>query len=135
MEPNENNVVDTNTTEQNSVSTTPQNDNQSMKEQELAKQQVPVEKQNNQQNNQQEEEPKKQKKTKDLRKFLLKSSNLDWIAYDAPKKELYVAFKSNSIYKYYNVPRDIFEGLRTAGSHGRYFAIKVKWNFKYERIK
>ena len=138
MEPNENNVTSEVNNEQQPTTPQQNNNNQPVEQQEPEKQ-APVDKQKN--NNQpdeqqkQDEEDKKPKKTKDLRKFLLKSSNLDWIAYDADKKILYVAFKSNTIYKYDDVPRDVFEGLRTAGSHDRYFAMRVKWKYKYERIK
>lgn len=137
MEPNENNVTSEVNNEQQPTTPQQNNNNQPVEQQEPEKQ-APVDKQKNNQPDEQQkqdEEDKKPKKTKDLRKFLLKSSNLDWIAYDADKKILYVAFKSNTIYKYDDVPRDVFEGLRTAGSHGRYFAMRVKWKYKYERIK
>lgn len=73
--------------------------------------------------------------TKKLDKHLLKSSNLDWVAYDEEKNQLYVQFRSNTLYVYDDVPKEVFEELLKAGSHGRYFAQKVKWNYKYKRLQ
>lgn len=82
------------------------------------------------------EEPKK--KTKDdfkLKKHLVDSSNIEWVAYDDKKKELYVHFHSHSTYKYDKVPKNVFERLLKAGSKGRFFAMAIKWEYKYERIE
>lgn len=80
-----------------------------------------------------EEEPKKQK---DLKKHKVKSSNLDWVAYDEEEETLYVQFLNGSLYNYEKVPKDVFEGLLNAGSHGRYFYAKVRnKNYKYNKLK
>lgn len=70
-----------------------------------------------------------------LRKHLVSSSNIEWVAYDNKIKKLYVHFTSNSTYEYENVPKDVFERLLKAGSKGRYFAAAIKWNYKYKRIE
>lgn len=76
-----------------------------------------------------------EKISKDLKKHKLESTNLDWVAYDEDTKKLYVCFKQGgSIYSYDDVPADIFEGLLNAGSHGRYFAVKIKWKYKYQKL-
>lgn len=71
---------------------------------------------------------------KNIKKIPVKSSNLDWIGYDKDSKELYVGFKNGSEYVYYDVPESVFEEFKTAGSFGRYHAIKIKYNFKYKRL-
>lgn len=77
-----------------------------------------------------------------LEKHKLKSSNIDWAAYDKDSNTMYVAFlpKANntdgSVYAYDDVPEDIFDGLLNAGSHGRYFWVKIRnKNYKYQRIR
>lgn len=72
---------------------------------------------------------------KNKRKHLVDSSNLKWIGYDESKKELYIGFRNNTEYKYFDVPKDIFEGLLNAGSKGRYFWVKIRDVYKYEKLK
>ena len=132
MEPNENNV--TPEVNEQSTNTTPQNNNNQPVEQQEPEKQAPVEKQDNQPE-QQEEEEKKPKRTKDLKKFPVDSSNLDWIAYDKDKEDLYIQFRSGGLYVYHDVPYNIFDGLLTAGSKGRYHNMKIKWKYKYEKLK
>lgn len=71
---------------------------------------------------------------KKLMKHIVDSTNLDWVAYDKDKKELYVQFKNGGYYVYYDVPEDIFTDLLKAGSKGRYHAMKIKYKFKYKRL-
>ena len=131
MEPNENNV--TPEVNEQSTNTTPQNNNNQPVEQQEPEKQAPVEKQDNQP--EQQEEEKKPKRTKDLKKFPVDSSNLDWIAYDKDKEDLYIQFRSGGLYVYHDVPYNIFDGLLTAGSKGRYHNMKIKWKYKYEKLK
>lgn len=87
-------------------------------------------------NNQQQQQKQSTTKTKysNLRKHFVDSSNIEWIAYDDKNKILYVHFHSNSTYMYEKVPKNIFERLLKAGSKGRYFAIAIKYEFKYTRL-
>nr|CAI9751469.1 hypothetical protein DGKKSRWO_DGKKSRWO_CDS_0178 [uncultured phage]CAI9752356.1 hypothetical protein CVNMHQAP_CVNMHQAP_CDS_0179 [uncultured phage] len=71
---------------------------------------------------------------KDLQKHMVESSNIEWVAYDKDAKQLFVMFKSGSVYGYEDVPSEIFDELLEAPSKGRYFALKIKWNYKYERL-
>lgn len=79
---------------------------------------------------------------KDLKKHKLESTNLDWTAYDKDNKILYIGFlpkgnNSGTVYAYDDVPEDIFDGLVNAGSHGRYFWVKIRnnKNYPYKRLK
>lgn len=69
-----------------------------------------------------------------LVKHIVQSSNLDWVAYDESKKELYIQFKSGGLYVYYKVPKDIFINLLKAGSKGRYHAVKIKYVYDYKKL-
>lgn len=64
------------------------------------------------------------------------SSNLASIGYDAPQRVLEIEFLTGSVYQYFNVPQDIYDGLMAADSHGRYFEANVKKaGYSYKRIK
>lgn len=64
----------------------------------------------------------------------VKSSNLDSIAYDETFKFLFIKFHQGGTYKYLGMPKNIFEELLKAESHGKYHAKHIKKNFKYEKI-
>lgn len=59
------------------------------------------------------------------------SSNIYAVGYDKEKKELFVEFHSGSVYTYFNVPEDIYDGLVSAGSVGKYFNAHVKDQFTF----
>ncbi len=48
---------------------------------------------------------------------------------------LEVAFKTGSVYRYFNVPRDYFERLLAADSKGRFFNKTIKGRFRYKNIQ
>ena len=62
------------------------------------------------------------------------SSNLASIGYDSQTLTLEVCFKSGRIYQYFDVPENIYDGLRATGSPGGYLNRKVKGNFRYARV-
>ncbi len=62
----------------------------------------------------------------------VESSTINSIAYEGT--ELFVKFTSGSTYKYKDVPKELFESLKTAESKGRFFATNIKNNFEYERM-
>ena len=62
------------------------------------------------------------------------SSNIDSVGYDKPSSTLYVSFLSSGLYKYANVPEDVFEGFKAAKSKGSYFAKVIRPNYKGEKV-
>ena len=62
------------------------------------------------------------------------SSNLASIGYDSQTLTLEVCFKSGRIYQYFDVPENIYDGLRATGSPGGYLNRNVKGNFRYARV-
>ncbi len=60
------------------------------------------------------------------------SSTIQGIAFDTNK--LFVKFTSGSIYEYSNVPKELFESLKTAESKGRFFGTNIKNKFEYKRL-
>lgn len=95
-----------------------------------------VEQPNEEVKEQPKEEPKKESnKGKELKKHYVDSSNIQWIAYDEELNNLYVAFNNNSVYVYYEVPKEIFENFMRAGSKGRYLHMYIKRNNRYKYKK
>lgn len=62
------------------------------------------------------------------------SSNLDSVAYDMDKQELYVKFKNNSVYKYLKVPSTEYDNLLGAESAGKYLNQHIKPLYQVEKI-
>lgn len=63
------------------------------------------------------------------------SSNIASIGYDAEDKTLEVEFNDGPIYRYYDVPSSVHEGLMSASSHGSYLHEHVKGVYRYEQIR
>jgi len=64
------------------------------------------------------------------------SSNVASVGYDPDTQTLEVEFNSGSIYEYYNVPKDVHEGLMNAPSHGQYLNARIKkGGYKYKQTR
>lgn len=66
------------------------------------------------------------------------SSQVRGVGYNAETKTLFVAFKPNrigqSIYRYDDVSRELFEAFLGAESIGRFFGANVQKSFTYRRL-
>ena len=62
------------------------------------------------------------------------SSNVESIGYDADSSTLQVEFKNGSTYQYFDVPKNIFIGLRDADSVGGYLAARIKGTYRYSKV-
>lgn len=62
----------------------------------------------------------------------VESSTIKSIGYH--NNDLYVKFNSDIMYKYLNVPNDLFEAFKNSDSKGRFMNESIKNNFKYERL-
>jgi hypothetical protein len=62
------------------------------------------------------------------------SKNLAHGVYDEEKHVLEITFQTGAVYRYKDVPEDVFNELCSAESAGRYFAANVKNAFDFERI-
>lgn len=63
------------------------------------------------------------------------SSNLSSVGYDEDSKILEIEFNDGSVYQYSNVPQNIYEGLMSASSHGKYFHRNVRGSYNYKQIR
>lgn len=61
------------------------------------------------------------------------SSNIDSIGYEGTT--LYVCFKNDWLYEYYDVPRSVYEELMAASLPGRFLANHIKNEYRYKRVR
>lgn len=64
----------------------------------------------------------------------VESSNIETIGYDEDSSTLQVEFKNGGMYQYFDVPENIFEGLRDADSVGGYLASVIKGTYRYSKV-
>ena len=62
----------------------------------------------------------------------VESSNVDSVGYDGVN--LFVKFKPNSLYVYFDVPSFIYEELMVAESKGSFLHQYVKKSYRYEKL-
>jgi len=53
--------------------------------------------------------------------------------YDPAGRHLDVVFVSGRLYRYHDVPEDIYQGMRRAFSRGEYFNANIRERFRYTR--
>lgn len=69
-----------------------------------------------------------------MERQFVQSSNLRSVGYDQKTNILEIEFYSGGIYQYFNVPLDIYQGLLSAPSKGRFHAYNIKNSYRYQRI-
>jgi hypothetical protein len=57
------------------------------------------------------------------------------VGYESASCSLEVQFVGGGLYRYYEVPRAIYEELMSADSHGRYFMAHVRDRYRCERLR
>ncbi|MBA2847857.1 KTSC domain-containing protein [Thermosulfuriphilus ammonigenes] len=65
----------------------------------------------------------------------LYSSHLKSVAYDPQRQTLLVEFRNGALYEFYQVPEEVFRGLISASSHGRFFNRHIRQRFPYRRLR
>lgn len=66
--------------------------------------------------------------------FEVKSSNLTAARYDPSKATMEVAFRSGGVYRYAQVPAEVWAEFTAAQSKGRFFQQRIKGRFAHERL-
>lgn len=69
-----------------------------------------------------------------MEKIPVTSSNVESIGYDEDSSTLEVEFKNGTTYQYFDVPANIFAGLRDASSVGGYLAANIKGTYRYSKV-
>jgi len=66
--------------------------------------------------------------------MLVISSMIRSVGYDERHSLLEIEFTSGKIYQYEAVPEEVYRGLMSAGSKGRYFDEQINGRFRYRRM-
>lgn len=69
-----------------------------------------------------------------IKRISVVSSNIASVGYDAEKKILEIEFHHGAIYQYFDVPKEVYDGLMGAESKGSYYFHTVKEKYKYENL-
>lgn len=67
-----------------------------------------------------------------MRAARLSSSIIERVAYDEERRDLIISFRETGRYIYHEVPRAVFDALRSAPSAGRYFNQCIKRRYPCE---
>lgn len=70
-----------------------------------------------------------------MNRIALDSRTLASAGYDDPSATMEVEFVEGRVYRYFVVPRSVFDALFTADSVGRFFQEHIRDVYPYERIR
>ncbi len=62
------------------------------------------------------------------------SADLCSVGYDEESMTLEIEFKKGAVYQYNGVPREEYQNLMSAPSHGRYFNANIKNRYSYMKL-
>jgi hypothetical protein len=62
------------------------------------------------------------------------SSSIARFGYDDTASILVVEFKKGYSYNYFDVPADVFEQMKNAGSKGQFLTDRIKGTYRYARV-
>jgi len=62
------------------------------------------------------------------------SSTISRMAYDEARRVLAVEFKNGSRYEYYDLPANVFQQMKMAGSKGQFLSANIKGRYRYARV-
>ncbi|MCL5429332.1 MAG: KTSC domain-containing protein [Chloroflexi bacterium] len=63
------------------------------------------------------------------------STTMSSMGYDLESRTLEIEFVGGAIYQYFDVPEEIYQGLLSAESKGRYFNLVIKpLGFEYQQL-
>ncbi len=62
------------------------------------------------------------------------SSNIVSVGYDVDTQTLEVEFNNCSVYQYFGVPTQVYEGLMNASSKGQYLNQNIKRTYGYAKV-
>lgn len=62
------------------------------------------------------------------------SSNLSAVGYNSFQMILEIEFNDGAVYQYFGVPQNVYYGLMSATSHGKYFHAYIRNNYRCSRV-
>jgi hypothetical protein len=70
-----------------------------------------------------------------MNRIALDSRTLATAGYDDPSATMELEFVEGRVYRYFVVPRSVFDALLSADSIGRFFQENIRDVYPYERIR
>lgn len=62
------------------------------------------------------------------------STNIRSIGYDPQSAVLEVEFTSGDVYRYFNVPENLYQQFLHALSHGQFLNDNIRYNYRYQKV-
>jgi KTSC domain len=62
------------------------------------------------------------------------SSNIAEVGYDEQSTTLEILFLNQSIYQYFDVPKDVYDSLVSATSVGQYFNANIRGEYRFAKV-
>ena len=71
-----------------------------------------------------------------MERIVVSSSNIQWIEHESEDGEdtLRVCFRGGGIYKYNQVPKEVFDDMKIAKSVGSFFHTNIKDAYPFEKV-
>ncbi len=69
----------------------------------------------------------------DMRRKPIDSSAIASLGYDPARETLEVEFRSGNVYRYFDVPREVYQDFLGARSKGRYFGAFIRGQYDSAR--
>ena len=70
-----------------------------------------------------------------MERISVRSSNIRSVGYETSSETLEVEFTSGSVYQYFDVPENEYNGLMNARSKGKYLNQNIKDHYRYVQIR
>ena len=69
-----------------------------------------------------------------IKRTPVSSSSIAFVGYDAQKQILEIEFHHGAVYQYFDVPKEMYEGLLNATSHESYFFNEIREKYKDQKV-
>ncbi len=70
----------------------------------------------------------------DIPRQKVSSSDIASVGYDEPTGTLEIEFHATGLYRYFSVPKTVYEGLISTPSPGKFFLQNIKAKFAWEKV-
>jgi len=70
----------------------------------------------------------------DMQRHSVNSSDIASIGYDEASETLEIEFKATGVYRYFSVPKNVWEELARTPSPGKLFRQHIKGKYAWEKI-
>ncbi len=69
-----------------------------------------------------------------MKRTPVSSTNLASVGYDGASRVLEIQFRNGRVYEYYDVPREVYEGVIGAPSPGEFFTSRIRGRFRFRQL-